>query len=798
MAMTRAFAGLIAGIVLAACSTKDATAPIDKAPMPLIAQPSLTAGEWQAGTAVGSLFTPEGVSMGGYGFRVGPVGPRAGALGATRGRYERMLVKAVALENGHAAVVIVKLPMIFPTDLLRRLTIAELARRTGFDFGDALVLTATHTHSGPGRFWALPDGVGLFGLDDFEPAVVRELALSIADVVAKAWDRRAPARIGAIEVLRFDPENKITRDRRSANDNLWTDESDPNVYRDGETFKSKDGRLWIMRIEDGAGQPLAALFRVGIHGTHYFHQLFSEDAPGALERGVEAATGVPMAMLVQGVGGDVSPAGGDQGRDGGPIMEALARRMGRVVDAAWDGIETTDRGVLGAVHRRRNISRKVLGYRDDEFGVGQGEAFRPYVYGGFFCGEFGADPAADAGDPSTTLKDGSLGCVGIEEVEAVLSPPEQVELPPAELSTAVQSAIRIGDWRLVTFPGEPVSSLGSAMHTAAAAAGYDKLAVFGYSQTHLFYLTPEKDWWQGGYEAAQNIWGWRLGDFLVAQNVELLARLDRFGREPIWDGDPLVPLPREDEPSRLAAKPQAAAPSGVRLSASSTHALQPIAATWTGGDPWVDRAEVELEMETAAGWVAVASDAEHGWRQVVDLDAWPVRREVAWEPATSATPGRYRFRIRGHWLAEDGLQAYDLPSPAFAIEVAPILAVTAAHEGPALRMYPAFVSHPAAFEYWLPSEGLTRWQTAGFRLIDDAVGPADEAPIRGRGLAFEGVWQPGGQAVTAEVEWAADCACARWSPAAPPPPATTRLEIAAGKLAIGHWRNRDGLLINWP
>src|SRR5690606_36947967 len=111
-----------------------------------------------------------------------------------------------------------------------------------------------------------------------------------------------------------------------------------------------------------------------------------------------------------------------------------------------------------------------------------------------------------------------------------------------------------------------------------------KLAVVGYSQTHLFYLTPEKDWWQGGYEAAQNIWGWKLGDFLVAQNVELLARLERFGREPAWDGDPLVPLPRENDPSRLAARPQQAAPGGARLSDAATHALREIRATWTGGD----------------------------------------------------------------------------------------------------------------------------------------------------------------------------------------------------------------------
>lgn len=798
MALHGSLLAALSASLFVACTVNQAPVPTAAvAPQPLVAAPRLAEGAWQAGVAEGSLFTPEGVSMGGYGFRVGATGPRADQLGATRGRYERMLVKAIALDNGHAAVVLVKLPMIFPTDLLRRLTVAELVRLTGLDFGDALVLTATHTHSGPGRFWALPDGVGLFGLDNFEPAVVHGLAESIAAVVAAAWNGRVPARIGATEILRFDPEHRITRDRRSANDNLWTDESDPNVYRDGGTFKSKDGRLWIMRVDDAAGRPLAALLRVGIHGTHFFHQLFSEDAPGALERGVESATGVPMAMLVQGVGGDVSPAGGDQDRDGVPIMEALARRMGRVVAGVWDDIATAERGTLAVAHRRRAISRRSLGYRDDEFGAGEGAAFRPYRYGGFFCGEFGADPVADGGDPATTLKDGSLGCLGLDEVQAILSPPDQIELPPAELSTAVQSAVRIGDWRLVTFPGEPVSSLGSAMHAAAAVAGFDKLAVLGYAQTHLFYLTPAADWWQGGYEAAQNIWGWKLGVFLVAQNLELLARLDRFGKEPAWDGDPLVPLPRESEAPRLFVRQQTAGPGGVRLSASSTHALQPIAATWVGGDPWVDRAEVELEVESELGWVVVGRDSEHGWRHVVDLDAWPTVREVAWEPATSVTPGRHRFRIRGRWQAADGPRDYDLASPAFQIEPAPILAVTAEAAGGEIRLYPAFVSHPADFEYWLAKEGLARWQTAGLRLIDDAFGPGQEVPVRGRSLSIEGVWQPGGQPVTAEVAWDPSCGCARWTPPAPPP-ATSRLDVAAGRLVIANWHTRRPLAVDWP
>lgn len=80
------------------------------------------------------------------------------------------------------------------------------------------------------------------------------------------------------------------------------------------------------------------------------------------------------------------------------------------------------------------------------------------------------------------------------------------------------------------------------------------------------------------------------------------------------------------------------------------------------------------------------------------------------------------------------------------------------------------------------------------RLIDEAFGPADTVPVRGRTLLLEGVWQPGGQAVTAEVGWDADCGCGLWTPPTPPP-ATSRLEIDTGRLAVGAWRNRDLLVI---
>lgn len=751
----------------AACS-EPSPAPTARVPAPV---PGVLAeGAWQAGVASGPLFAPEGLSMGGFGFRVAPDGPRNERLGATVGRYQTLLVKALALSNGHAGTILVKLPMIFPTDLLRRRTLAWMEAESGYDFADQLVLTATHTHSGPARFWALPYGVGLFGLDEYDPAVLDALARSIAEVAWAAWQDLAPARVGAAERLRFDPENRINRDRRSQNIDLYTDESDPNVYFDGSRWRSKDHRFWLLRIDDAEGNPRAALFRLGIHGTHYMHQLYSEDAPGNLERGVEAALGVPMAMFVQGAGGDVSPAGGEQGREAAQIMEALGRRVGAVAASVWPTVETRASGELAVAHRRRVINREVLGYRDDEFGVQLGNVFRPYAYGGFQCGEFGADPEPDDANPETTLVDGSLGCIGLDELQGVLGDPsgEGVELPPTEMEVAVLSALRIDDWHIVTLPGEPVSQLDSYQHRIATAAGFTKLSSFGYAQTHLLYLTPSEDWWQGGYEAAQNIWGWKLGEFLADQNLELLQRLARFGHEPAWDGDlPFEPLPRESE-WRDPQVRDSRDPDGMTMDERETWALRPIRARWTGGDPWIDRAVVSLEHETAAGWITVDTDAGWGWRLLADLSTWPLQREVLWEPATDTTPGRYRFRVAGHWSRAGEIRAYELATGPFAVLDAPILEVTAAtRPGEGIALYPAFVSNPQDFDMWLPEEGLIRWQTAGFRLVADDWGPNDSVPVTGATFSLRGSWQPGLEPIEAEVDWDGDCSCYFWAVSAP-------------------------------
>lgn len=763
---------LVLALMLGASGCNDAQVPETAPPKPV--QAALAVGAWQAGVAVEPSFAPVGLSLGGFGFRIGPNGRFNEHLGAAVGRYEQPLIKALAIGNGHGLVIFVKVPLIFATDLLRRRALAHMQAATGYDFSDALILSATHTHSGPARFWALPEGVGLFGLDEFDPAVVEAIATRIAAAAERAWRAMAPARIGAEELIGFDPDNRISRDRRAANDNLYTDVSDPTVYRDGDTFKSKDRRMWILRVDAADGTPLAAAIRFGIHGTVLAHQVYAEDAPGMIERAAEALWGVPTVLFLQGAAGDVSPAGDDDGRDGQQQVEAVAVRAARAGLSLWRAIPTEAEGVLAVAHRRRNLDRYVLGYSDNEFGRGTGAEFQPYAWGGFQCGSFGGHEGDD-GNPDTVQVDGDLGCLGIDELQGVLTPPEQWELPLGELSTAVLSAVQIGSWHLVTLPGEPVSQMDTRLHAAAASIGVERLVLLGYAQHHLLYLTPAEDWFQGGYEAAQNIWGWKLGEFLINEQRELLQRLDAYGSEPAWDGDPLLPLKREAE--MRTQVPQATGnPAWLSLETTTTTRLGTVVGAWRGGDPWIDPATVQLLDES--GNVVVPADG-FGWRLTAPLAGNLGDYEVLLELGVELPDGLYRLAVAGKTWSSGQVTDYTLLSPPFQVGAGPLLTVTGTVHGADVRLWPAWRPHPTVYQN-VATDALDRFHTAGMRMVTDSVGPDTAAPLWDASLQLEATWQPSGVAVTATAQRDPVCACYRTT--LPPPLGSTALAIAVGGL----------------
>ncbi|MCK6511708.1 neutral/alkaline non-lysosomal ceramidase N-terminal domain-containing protein [Myxococcota bacterium] len=463
----------------------------------------------QAGLGIAPLDVPLGISMAGYGLRVGPTSPYAEGLGATTGQYDRFFVKAIALDDGVQRIILVRSPMCWVSDFLKTQITQYIIEKIGLDFSKNLMITATHTHSGPARFWnLLPDKkLGFLGYDEFLPEGFRRIVASFGEAIIAAHNDLKPARFGYAVNPDFDKEGEIFSDRRGASPN------------------EKHPILTVMRVDRADGTPLAVLFSFPMHGIiHEFnHFSLTQDAAGGAEMGVqdyfEQRTQKRIeAFFLQGPAGDVSPRGDKKRHKDIRRMQMIGALTAPPVWTLYEQIKPQTDTRLDIVHKRIGISRKLIGYKDDEFYEEKDGKKIPYRFGGLKC----VDKAFSyTEEPDKQHQDGKLGCV--LNVEMIND-----GAPIPQFAKTHLTAARIGDLVLATFPGEATSFLGRRLRKdldAQAGGKLKDLLVLGYSQDHHFYLLEEKDWWRGGYEASMNIWGPRLGEYLLKHITELTLQL---------------------------------------------------------------------------------------------------------------------------------------------------------------------------------------------------------------------------------------------------------------------------------
>ncbi len=653
----------------------------------------ITVESLRAGAGEGFLDFPVGVSMAGFGGRRGGKSPYNSALGASAGFYNRLRVKALALSNGGETIVIVKTPLIFPTLYLYEKITEKLKSDYGLDLWNNIILTATHTHSGPARFWRLLEGFGSFGLDESSGEIFKRLVDSIVPVIASAVNSMEEARFGYGINSKFDPEDRINRDRRCEDDNVYTDLSNPDVYLRGDTYKTKDNSLVIIKVEKKNGEPLAVVVNFGMHATVFEDENFTEDAPGAVEFLVEDAFGrrgkKVLALFVQGAGGDVSPAGDFLGHSKTQQLEMIGKAAAEKVLALWDSITTTDRVPMEIVNQRVNISREDIGYSDNEFVDFEGN---PFKLGAFGCGGNEGSPGVDCGKPETKLIDGSLPC--LFNIESLITDEASLEGFQQFMQTRL-SAARIGDLFIATLPGEPLSMLASDLENKAREIpGIKDVTTFGYAQDHQLYLSTEEEWWQGGYEAFMNIWGPKFGNFLVEKSLALLKQVTTPEKEDNSACEPEQMIYTPLDYTYVTPTSSSPEPSILTHPNTQYKRFEKVILEWNGGDSGVDFPVVTVEQEKAGGVFATvkgtdlrdydntryymvtryraipsyasnrtATERQHIWR-------------IEWEIPVDFPAGRYRLSVKGNYYKSGVTSEYTLTSQAFNIEPSDTLSIS--------------------------------------------------------------------------------------------------------------------------
>ncbi len=276
-----------------------------------------------AGAAALDVTPPVGVPLAGYGSldRRLPFpdllgrSPYAFWLKPSRGVHDPIMVRALHLESPKGggpkgeremnvrllwiAVDLVGVDREMVQDLRGRL---EAAGRRH----DAIIVSASHTHSGPGAF-ARSALFEFLVLDRYVAGVREQLLAGMERAALLAEDRKVPARVGAGR----GEVHRIVKSR--INGDL-------------------DHELGVLKVVGGDGRPIALLWNYAIHGTALgaTSLSLSGDVMGEASRALEAALGVP-ALYTNGAVADVSPS-----RRGWGGVREIGAALAQGVRSVWE------------------------------------------------------------------------------------------------------------------------------------------------------------------------------------------------------------------------------------------------------------------------------------------------------------------------------------------------------------------------------------------------------------------------------------------------------------------------------
>ncbi len=613
----------------------------------------------QVGIGDVHLDFPIGVSMAGYGARMGPRTPYRKTLGGSERVWDKPRVKAYVFDDGLKRIALVRPATSWSTDYLVSYAAWLLYQETGENWINRIVTVANHTHSYPGRysFWIPDRSMGVLGHGDYSQEMQHRHARAIADAIEAAVADLQPARLGWTYVESMDPEHKVHR------------------YRRGEYDTQMDDSLITIRIDDTDGNPRALLFNFGMHGTHSDDTAVTGDAPGAVElvaeQKLQELTGLPVkATFFSSNSGDVSPAGDGSGLDDWRKIQEVGQQAWPIVKAQFDALEgqTSADVDLDIASIRGPINRQALGYGPGEF---IDEAGVEYLFGAFQC------VGSSDEDMATVHEDGDLGCIFSAQMLSG-------GVPVSPFCKVRISLLRIGDLGLVTVPGEPMSNFGRGLRQALKDAGFAEGHVLGYSQDHHLYIMHADNWMQGGYEPSMGIWGWAEGDYfyqLATDGIQRFASEGGFvednGMLPGW-----WPWPDDTVPPTVT--PLADAGQVVQDAPASLERNQKIVFRWTGGHPGVDLPTFTLQRLNGQDWEPVINAAGTPYTDDLhssmlwyrgDYEAdhtW----ELEWEEDIDFPAGTYRLHIDGHFYDGGGTETYTADSTAFELTPSTRLVLT--------------------------------------------------------------------------------------------------------------------------
>ncbi len=274
-------------------------------------------GTWKAGFARAKITPARPFWMAGFGDRTRPA----------EGSLHDLWIKVLALEDGDG-----RLGIILTSDLLGihkdvyEQIVASVGKKHGIK-RDQLMLTASHTHSGPVLRGALYD---IYPLDERQHALIGEYTDFLTKTIEQTIDRAMAARI-PVTLWAGSGRAEFAMNRRTNNEaNL------PDMIRRGEKPKGpSDFDVPALAVRDADGKLLAAVFGYAAHTSALCRDpyQYSGDYAGVCQTVLEEKYPGAQAMFFQGCGSDQSVV------PRGTLERCLAigRQLAAAVEAVIEG-----------------------------------------------------------------------------------------------------------------------------------------------------------------------------------------------------------------------------------------------------------------------------------------------------------------------------------------------------------------------------------------------------------------------------------------------------------------------------
>ena len=293
------------------------------------------------GFGVADVTPPEGLLM------AGSLDPRK-----NRGTTDPLLAKTLYARGGGGEVAIVGLDLIGITRNQADAAIAEASRRTGIG-PDAIIISCSHTHSGP-----YTSG-GQSGDVRVDADYIAKLPGLIADSISQAVGAAQPATmyIGRSLVYKGIHHRRVVSKGDGKAVNTWMGgllgdlAATPQVLG---TAGPIDPELWVARFDTPDGQVLGTLVNFSLHANSYFGNTWSADYPCVIAEQIAAAFGEQaVSVFTPGACANINPLiVRDRWREGAAVFAEAA------VAAATGARPVAEPVAVAAARRNVKVPRR--------------------------------------------------------------------------------------------------------------------------------------------------------------------------------------------------------------------------------------------------------------------------------------------------------------------------------------------------------------------------------------------------------------------------------------------------------